>query len=193
MHLTSQSLPALCWLLLPLVFQSCAQVPVDPGADASTARAAKPPTDFPNKAALWRMSRYRNERGRVPARAWQRAIEHRQKVVASTLAVDSGGVAPMAWTSRGPANVAGRARTIVIDPRNSQRIFVGAVSGGLWFSIDGGANWSIVNDWWSNLSVGAVAMDPRNPDVMYVGTGEGFYSLAHLDRNLSHFVRGAGM
>lgn len=151
----------------------------------------EPPAEYPNGAALWRLQRYLDERGRIPPRAWQTALEQRAATIAAV--PDSGGVSPLAWTQRGPDNVAGRTRSIAIDPNNPQRIWVGAVSGGLWKSENGGASWLPIDDWWSNLSVGCVTIDPHNPAVMYVGTGEGHYSLAHLVRSFSHFVRGAGI
>lgn len=158
------------------------------GSDSSV------PPDSPHDAAAWRIGRYVDETGQIPARAWQTALEERERVVAATAArPEFGGVAPAAWVSRGPDNVAGRSRAMVIDPRNPQRMFAGSVSGGLWRSDDGGTNWAHVDDWWGNLSVPTLTLDPSNPDVMYVGTGEGFYSLGHLVRSFSHFVRGAGV
>jgi len=154
----------------------------------------KPPADYPNAAALWRLQRYLDERGNIPPRAWQTALNQRAANVAAVAAIpDAGGISPLAWTQRGPDNVAGRSRSIAIDPTNPQRIWVGAVSGGLWKSDNGGASWTQVDDWWSNLSCGCVGIDPHDANVMYVGTGEGHYSLAHLARSVSHFVRGAGV
>jgi hypothetical protein len=174
----------LCAGLWPLV--GCSSSSVDP--------APRPKPDFPDDAAVWRMRRYHDEHGAIPARAWQIALEAREQVVAATAALPAaGGVAPAAWVSRGPDNVAGRSRSLLIDPRDPQRLFAGSVSGGVWRSTNGGTTWTQIDDWWRNLSVGCMAMDPSNPDVMYVGTGEGFYSLAHLQRSLSHFVRGAGV
>ncbi|MBK9388050.1 MAG: hypothetical protein IPN34_24800 [Planctomycetes bacterium] len=172
--------------LLLLLLSACAAPP------APEEREVAP--EFPNAAALWRLERYRDERGEIPDRAWERALRERAAVIQAAAAQpENAGLSPLAWTSRGPSNVAGRARSIAIDPRNTQRIWVGAVSGGLWKSDDGGATWSQTNDWWSNLSVGCVTLDPQNPDVMYVGTGEGHWSLAHLSRSVHHFVRGAGV
>ncbi|MBM4060682.1 MAG: hypothetical protein FJ265_06255 [Planctomycetes bacterium] len=150
--------------------------------------------ESPGGAFQWRVERYLDEHGAIPDRAWQTAIDTRARTVAATAALtDAGGISPLAWTHRGPDNVAGRSRALAIDPRNPQRIWVGATSGGLWRSGDAGATWSQVDDWWANLSVGCVTIDPHSPDVMYVGTGEGHYSLAHLLRSFSHFVRGAGV
>ena len=152
------------------------------------------PLDYPDDASIWRQRRYEDEQGRIPPRAWQAALEARERTVAaSALLPAAGGIARGAWVERGPDNVAGRSRAVVIDPRNTQRMFAGAVSGGLWLSTNAGTSWSLVDGWWANLSVGALTMDPSNPDTLYVGTGEGFYSLAHPLRSISHFVRGAGV
>lgn len=157
-------------------------------------RADDVPLEFPNGAALWRHQRYLDERGRIPPRAWQTALQQRQAVVdAVAMQPDDGGVSSLAWTQRGPDNVAGRTRAIAIDPSNPQRIWVGAVSGGLWKSENGGASWTLVDDWWRNLSCGSLALDPTNPQTIYVGTGEGHWSAMHLLRSVAHFVRGAGM
>jgi hypothetical protein len=150
--------------------------------------------DEPDAAAAWRIRRYADENGVIPERAWQTALEQRAATAAATaMAPAAGGISRLAWSERGPANVAGRSRALVIDPRDPQRMFCGSVAGGLWRSTDGGNTWAKVDDWWSNLATACVTMDPSNPDVMYVGTGEGFYSLAHLSRSFSHFVRGAGV
>lgn len=163
-------------------------------ACSAPAGEASVPLVWPNGAAQWRYERYLDEHGAIPPRAWQRAlIGHRQNVAATAALLDGPGISPLAWTQRGPANVAGRTRSIAIDPTNPQRLWVGAVSGGLWKSENGGATWGQIDDWWNNLSVGCVALDPQNPNVIRVGTGEGFWSLAHLQRSFSHFVRGAGV
>jgi len=178
------TLPCIC-VLCALLFAACSAPP--------TIKTSERP-EYPNGAALWRLERYLDERGTIPPRAWQTAQQAREwTVTAAAPLPGAGGVSPLAWSQRGPDNVAGRARSIAIDPSNSQRIWVGAVSGGLWKSDNAGATWALIDDWWSNLSVGCVTLDPQNPNVIYVGTGEGFYSLAHLVRSVSHFVRGAGV
>src|SRR5690606_6237036 len=109
----------------------------------------KEDTDFPDAAAHWRLMRDQDENGEIPARAWPAALEARARtVVASALAPLAGGIAPGAWVERGPSNVAGRSVSLAIDPRDPQRIFAGAVSGGLWRSTDAGASWTQIDDWW---------------------------------------------
>jgi len=90
-----------------------------------------------------------------------------------------------AWEQLGPFNVAGRARTLLIDPRDALIMYTSGAAGGLWKSTDGGANWRALDDFLPILAIGALAMDPSNPDVIYAGSG---------DNSLSSFgVRGAGI
>ncbi|MFO1054243.1 MAG: hypothetical protein U1F36_18650 [Planctomycetota bacterium] len=149
--------------------------------------------DFPNAAMEWRALRWADENGAIPAGAWARALQQRQALVAASPLSDTGGIAPKSWVERGPYNLAGRSRTLVIDPRDTRILWSGGVSGGLWKSVDRGANWSIVDDWWTNLSIGSLTLDPSNPDVMYAGTGEGFFNI-NVARGVNRSaIRGAGI
>src|SRR5205809_2725274 len=47
-----------------------------------------------------------------------------------------------AWEWLGPANQAGRTRTLAFDPRNPNRMFAGGVSGGVWVTEDAGHHWT---------------------------------------------------
>src|SRR5207245_2313857 len=85
----------------------------------------------------------------------------------------AGGGASTAFTSVGPANLAGRVSSIAPSP-TAGTIYVGTADGGVWKTIDSGANWNPLTDDWSDLSVGAVAVAPSSPNTIYVGTGEGF-------------------
>lgn len=112
-----------------------------------------------------------------PPRAAQifRAHQQRRAVEAATEATGrakSAGLQPSQWQSLGPGNVAGRIRSIVFDPRNSRRVFVGAATGGLWISEDAGDSWRAYSDFLPNLSISTMGVDPANPGVMYIGTGE---------------------
>jgi len=98
---------------------------------------------------------------------------------------DSHGAVP-SWTEIGPKVIrngwggldnAGRICALVIDPRNSRRLFAGAASGGVWLSEDAGKNWRPLGDFAASLSIGAMAIDPFRPDVIYAGTGEAHYSI----------------
>ncbi|OQY27646.1 MAG: hypothetical protein B6244_09990 [Candidatus Cloacimonetes bacterium 4572_55] len=83
------------------------------------------------------------------------------------------------WTVLGPeAQVpinggAGRLNCIAFDPGDSDIIWVGAASGGLWKSIDGGESWSTTTDHLPVLGVSAILIHPTDSDIMYIGTGDG--------------------
>ena len=86
-----------------------------------------------------------------------------------------------AWTSLGPAPIrgsfyggtaSGRVDAIVVAPNGE--IFIGSAGGGVWSSTDGGAHWVTHTDQVSSgLAIGALAVDPTDPQVIYAGTGEG--------------------
>ncbi|HKF41941.1 MAG TPA: sialidase [Thermoanaerobaculia bacterium] len=59
-------------------------------------------------------------------------------------------------------------------PGDPNTYYVGAASGGVWKSTDGGINWSPVFDEQSAQSVGSIAIAPSDPNVVWVGTGEPF-------------------
>ena len=89
------------------------------------------------------------------------------------------------WAPVGPGNIGGRTRAIVIHPTTPTTMWAAAVAGGVWKSTDGGQTWAPLDDMMANLAVVSLALDPTNPDVLYAGTGEGFFN--------GDFVRGAGI
>jgi hypothetical protein len=80
------------------------------------------------------------------------------------------------WSEIGPHNVTGRTRSLLIHPTQANRMWMGAVSGGIWYSQDSGANWEPVNDKLPNLNINCLVFEPNNPNVMYAGTGEGYFN-----------------
>ncbi|MCC7439093.1 MAG: hypothetical protein IT211_11425 [Armatimonadetes bacterium] len=76
------------------------------------------------------------------------------------------------WTPIGPFNSGGRIRSVVLNPYNSQTIFIGAAGGGVWKTMDGGGNWSTTFDKLPSLVMGAIAIDPADTNTIYAGTGE---------------------
>ncbi|MCP4150780.1 MAG: hypothetical protein GY757_23745 [bacterium] len=90
------------------------------------------------------------------------------------------------WTFMGPATIPaninsngygkggmGRINGMAFDPLNSNIIWVGAPSGGLWKSTDGGGSWSTNTDNLPNIGVTDIVIHPRNPNIMYIATGDG--------------------
>src|SRR5215467_1087040 len=76
------------------------------------------------------------------------------------------------FRSIGPATMMGRVDDIAGSEKDPMIIYVGFATGGLWKSADGGNHWTSQFDNNPNESIGAIAIAPSNPDVVYVGTGE---------------------
>src|SRR5678815_2792869 len=76
------------------------------------------------------------------------------------------------WRSIGPDR-GGRSIAVSGVKGRPREAYFGAVGGGLWKTIDGGANWAPMTDGQvKSSSVGAVAVSESNPDVVYIGMGE---------------------
>ena len=72
----------------------------------------------------------------------------------------------------GPAFTSGRVSGFAVDPSNPARYFVAVASGGVWKTINGGITWTPVFDNEGSYSIGCIALDPKNPLTVWVGTGE---------------------
>ncbi len=76
------------------------------------------------------------------------------------------------WVSLGPGNVGGRTRGLVIHPQDSNTIWVGGATGGVWKSTDGGQTWKPQTDFAPVLSINSLVIDSNDPNTLYAGTGE---------------------
>ncbi|TVP43824.1 MAG: glycosyl hydrolase [Mongoliibacter sp.] len=72
----------------------------------------------------------------------------------------------------GPAVMGGRIADIAVHPTISSTWYVAVGSGGLWKTTNSGTTWTPVFDEQPSYSIGTVALDPNNPEVVWVGTGE---------------------
>ena len=116
-------------------------------------------------------------------------LERQQQAMRQAAKEGSGGAAPEVipvWNELGPrplpngetqqagvtTPVTGRASSVVVDPTNSNKVYLGTAQGGVWRSLDGGATWTSIFDTAQSLAIGAMALAPSNPTTLYVGTGE---------------------
>ncbi len=74
--------------------------------------------------------------------------------------------------SIGPAFTSGRISDIAVDPGDHATIYVAAAAGGVWKTTNRGITWSPIFDHQGSSSIGCVTLDPNNPNVVWVGTGE---------------------
>ena len=81
--------------------------------------------------------------------------------------------APMTARSIGPAGMSGRVSDVAVNLNDPTVIYVGAATGGVWRSRDGGLTWQPIFDEQPVLGIGAVTVSESNPDVVWAGTGEG--------------------
>lgn len=66
----------------------------------------------------------------------------------------------------------GRTNTMIVDPNNSNTYYLGAPAGGIWKSTDAGVNWAPLSDFLAQIGVSAIAIDPTDSNVIYIGTGD---------------------
>lgn len=83
------------------------------------------------------------------------------------------------WTNQGPNNIGGRVNTLIRHPADSNMLFSGLTAGGIFKSINGGASWYPVFDDQPALSISFIRIHPKDPSVIYAGTG---------DPNISSYV-----
>ena len=144
--------------------------------EAAIAAGQKPITGGPDKAMEWRLLRWRDENGVFDPTAVERAREQRNANADYHASIDDAGIGRFGWVEKGPNNIGGRTRSLVINPANTSEMWAGSVGGGVWRSTNAGTSWAPVNDQMSNLAVCSLALVPGTPVTLYAGTGEGIYN-----------------
>ncbi len=96
----------------------------------------------------------------------------------STAAISNPGLDPdllagLEARAIGPAAVGGRIAAIDVVNHDPRHMVIGAATGGVWITHNGGLTWDPVFDDQPVASIGAVAINQQNPDIIWVGTGEG--------------------
>jgi photosystem II stability/assembly factor-like uncharacterized protein/cell fate (sporulation/competence/biofilm development) regulator YlbF (YheA/YmcA/DUF963 family) len=72
----------------------------------------------------------------------------------------------------GPAFISGRASQFAVFPDDSNHYLVAEASGGIWLTYNNGTTWTPVFDNYGSYSIGAITIDPKNPSIIWAGTGE---------------------
>lgn len=118
---------------------------------------------------LWTAQRaYPNDD--IPLKAYYEAYRYAKENKNNSLEASITG-----WKSIGPHNIGGRTIAIAINPQNPTTIYAGAASGGLWRSFTegkGAAAWERFTTGYPVKSVGAIALNPADTNIIYIGTGE---------------------
>src|SRR3970040_1346803 len=81
-------------------------------------------------------------------------------------------VGGLKFRSIGPALTSGRISDVAVDPTNKKTWYVATAAGGVWKSVNAGLTFAPIFDNEGSFSTGAIAIDPKNPGVIWVGSGE---------------------
>src|SRR5712691_5967112 len=91
----------------------------------------------------------------------------------ASVQVDSATISGLGARNIGSAAMSGRiAALAAVHEGPRLTVYVGAASGGVWKSVNGGTTFKPVFDKQAVQSIGAITIDPKNPKVIWVGTGE---------------------
>lgn len=85
---------------------------------------------------------------------------------------DSGIAKAFKWRNIGPANMSGRISDIEALDNDFTTVLIGSASGGVWKSSNAGITWEPIFDSYGAASIGDVAFFQKNPEIIWVGTGE---------------------
>jgi photosystem II stability/assembly factor-like uncharacterized protein len=104
-------------------------------------------------------------------RAYIDAMEH-VKEMKRTQQLNRSSLANIPWEFAGPINIGGRVVDIEFNPVDPNIVYAASATGGIFKSTDMGLTWFPVFDEQNVLPIGDICVDPVNPDIVYVGTGE---------------------
>jgi len=107
---------------------------------------------------------------------------YRQRALDSALLTRRAPSEALPWVERGPGNVAGRTRAIVVDAADptGNTWIIATVGGGIWRSRDAGSSWQDLTANLTTLSTTSLAQCKGSPNVLYAGTGMGYGRIVDL-------------
>jgi len=106
----------------------------------------------------------------TPAMAKKKAVEEPEKKDDAPMSAAT--FSGLKMRNIGPAINSGRVSDFAVQPDAHHIIYVATASGGLWKTVNSGTTWTPVFDKQKSYSIGCVTLDPTNPNVVWVGTGE---------------------
>ena len=119
-----------------------------------------------------------NDTSEVSAEVYANALEDLETLQAEQgLSAASAGIDDASWNWIGPGNIGGRVQALAVHPDNSDIMWAGGISGGIWKTINGGESWQIQDDFMTSMSVTSIVInsDPADPtlsEILYASTGE---------------------
>ena len=122
-----------------------------------------PPTGFPVR---W-LQQVRSWPIYVPNKATLYSVSERRKWVS---------IGPRILPKAQPDWSVGRIDTVAFTPKNINILYVGAPEGGIWKSVNRGDSWTPLGDKLPSPRAKSIAVDPLDPNVIYMGTGSSVYS-----------------
>lgn len=85
---------------------------------------------------------------------------------------DTYDIKALKFRSIGPAVASGRIADIAVNPNNFSERYIAVASGNVWKTINAGITWTPIFDSYGSYSTSDVEIDPNNPNIVWVGTGE---------------------
>jgi len=125
----------------------------------------------PSKPSEWFFEQRAYPYNKIPRQQYREAVLEARNIRDAYFAQKDAQDEP-AWEEVGPYNVPGRICDLAVHPDYPDTIYVASSSGGLFKSVNGGSSWTSIFDDEGSPALGAVAIDPSNPDIIYLGTGE---------------------
>ncbi len=98
--------------------------------------------------------------------------EDEDKEAPPTRPLDSADLESFEWRPLGPSTFGGRIVDLAIHPDHPRNLWVASASGGLWVTRDHGTTFECLFENEGTISIGDIAVDPNDADVLWIGTGE---------------------
>lgn len=104
--------------------------------------------------------------GSIDQSLYHQALEESQQLKARKRSNE------LPWEPAGATNIGGRITSLAVDPTRFDTFYIGTATGGVFKTTNGGQQWDPIFDNIPSLSIGAMVMEPGDPQTIYVGTGE---------------------